>query len=285
MKPPLLFILVFLIFGQLKAQQSILFKIKYVPALSYDTNISMEMNMTGDAADMEKIKASGTKMPVTMTTSTKMTTSVQTGTVNAASEFPIIFTFKDIKSTKAVNGTETSSPANPIIGVKIYGTYTTEGKITLDSIPGKALNESIKTVISSMLSSLINQLRFPEKALSPGESFTQEVPFNLPVAGFNMASTIKIVYKLISIENNSAFFDMDQSMNFDMNMEKDGVKMTGKGIGKGGGKLVYDIAHNFPTTMSNGLDFNYQMQIKTMTMTGKAKITSVHETKITPATK
>jgi hypothetical protein len=234
---------------------------------------------------MEKIKASGTKMPVTLTTSTKMTTSIQTGAVNLANKFPIVFNFKDIQSTKTLNGAEASSSPNPIIGVKIYGSYTTEGKITLDSIPGKALDETLKSAISSMLSNLVNQMRFPDKALSPGESFTQEVPFNLPVAGFNMASTIKIVYKLISIENNSAFFDMDQSMNFDMNIEKDGIKMTGKGAGKGGGKLVYDIAHNFPTTMSNALDFNYQMQIKTMKMMGTAKITSVHETKIMPATK
>lgn len=85
--------------------------------------------------------------------------------------------------------------------------------------------------------------------------------------------------------NNSAFFDLDQSMSFDLATKKDSVSMTGKGTGKGDGKLIYSIDQNFPTSTSSNFDLSYQIKVENIIMTGRAKTSSTNQTKISAIAK
>jgi hypothetical protein len=283
MKKLLLIVLISISFTRIYAQQGFIFKIKYLPNRHYTTMMQMDMNMDmdfkGDSAILEKIKASGTKVPMAMTNSTKMEMSINTGALKPANAFPITFNYSGVESKVSVNGDEKVSPPSPIIGQTIYGEYTTDGKMRLDSISGK-IDDQLKQTVMAGITNLLNQMKFPDKPMSIGETFNQEVPFSLPVAGMNMSSTIKIVYKLISVDKNSAYFDTIQSMDFDVNTEKDGVKMIGKGKGAGDGKLVYNLAQGFATEMTSNLGFDLTMNVSNITIIAKAKMVSINKTTI-----
>lgn len=289
MKKALSLILLFFIAVQIDAQQTSLFKIKYLPDHAYKMNIAMNMTMvmdvSGDSAKMNKVKDKGIKLPMTMVSATDMNLNIKTGSVNAKVLFPIIFKYSDITSKQTINDEETSSPPNPLIGQSIYGECTSEGKIQVDSIPGKAMNDQLKSTLASVIDNLSKQVQFPEKPLNIGETFIQEVPLNLPIAGLNMKFIVKIIYKLTKVENNFAFFDLDESLLLDMSGQKDSIAMTASGAGKGEGKLVYDISQNFATTISTNLDFEIKMLIENMTMNCTAKITSINKTIISSENK
>ena len=205
---------------------------------------------------------------------------IKTGSAKPDNFFPIALSYKNIVSTKTLNGNETPDAPNPLLGQTIYGRYSLDGKMQIDSMSGKSMDDQFKNSIKTVIDNLVNQIHFPDKPLSIGETFTQQVPFNLPLGGMNMQFNIQIIYKLISIDKESAYFDIDESLNFDMSTQKDGKTMQGDGTGKGDGKLVYNIANNFPTSMNTNLNFNFKMQTGALTIIAKAKMTSDNEAKI-----
>jgi hypothetical protein len=289
MKKALLILSLILSFTFSKAQQAFLFKIKYLPGQVYQsdvtTNTNMEMNISGDSATMEKIKAKGIKLPMLIKTSTDMDVIIKTGAPKADNTFPIAINYNNIISKKVMNGVESTDGASPLIGQTIFGQYTTDGKIQIDSISGKTLNDEIKTVLTKTISNLINQLQFPDHALKIGETFTQDVPFSLPIAGLNMALTIKIIYKLKSVEKNMAYFDLDESMDMDMSMKKDNNNVTMKGTGIGTGTMAYDIDKNLASSRSTNFKMNFQMLMGKLSMSGNAVMESVIQTKIAATNK
>ena len=113
-----------------------------------------------------------------------------------------------------------------------------------------------------------------------GETFTQESPINLPIAGLNMQFAVKIVYKLTKISNNVAYFDLDESMDPNMSGKKGSVNMTATGTGAGKGSLSYDIAQNYPSILNTNLDFKIKMLIGDLTMNCTAKMSSVNKTEV-----
>lgn len=282
MKKNLFFIAFLFITTLIKAQTPLFFKIKYLPDHLYESNITMDMNMnvSGGEREMDKIKAKGIKLPMIMNSTKTLDANIKTGAVKTESTFPIEIKYIDLTAKITLNGTEKPSPPSPLIGQTIYGEINSEGKIKVDSLSGKTLDENLKNTLTSVASNLINQTQFPEKALNIGDTFIQEVPFNLPIAGINMQMKIKIIYKLTAVENSSAYFDLDQTLNFDISTKKDSTIMTVKGTGNGEGKLVFSIDNYYPTSMKSSIDFNYQMSVGNMEMTGKAKIISNHQTKI-----
>ena len=284
MKKTLFLIILSTVTLALKAQQSILFKIKYSPDHSYKSNIKMDMNMvmdiTGDSVKMNKIKAKGVKLPMLMISTTLMNLEVKSGSFKPDGYFPMIFKYVDIDAVQTLNGKESPKAPNPLVGQLIYAKGTKDGKIQVDSISGKSLDNQLKSTVSSMIDNLSKEVQFPEKPLNIGETFDQEVPLNMPIAGVNMQFTIKIVYKIVKVENGSAFFDLDESMTLNMSDQNDRMSMTASGAGNGGGKLVYSIAQNFATSMSSDLDFKLKMLIQDMTMNVTAKISSLNKTEI-----
>jgi len=148
MKNPILILTLLFSFTLSKAQQSFLFHIKFSPNNLYELNIvngmNMKMNFSGDSASMARIKAKGIKLPMIMINETSMNADIKTGDIKSNNNFPIVLLFKDQATKKTVNGAESNDPPNPIIGISIYGQYTTDGKMRIDSISGKTIDEQTK---------------------------------------------------------------------------------------------------------------------------------------------
>lgn len=262
----------------LKAQQSALFKYKYLPKHTYKINMKMlmemEMAMGGDSATVAKLKAQGAKQPMVMKMDMSLGANIITGAVSPTKTFPFEMSYNDITTKMTMNGQETPMPKNPIAGEKMIGECDADGKLRVDKINSTSANEQLKAAMTDMMNKMQAQIKFPEKPLAIGDSFTQEIPMSVPAGVLNMDIVIKTIYKLTGLKGTQGYFDTDMSMEFNMNTEKNGVAMVGKGTGNGMGKMVYAIDKSYPVAMDTDFDMIFNMAVKEMKMDMKMKMKS-----------
>ncbi|RVU01303.1 hypothetical protein EOD41_04885 [Mucilaginibacter limnophilus] len=189
------------------AQKSVLFKMQYKPQHTYtstiNVNMNMEMNVKADSATLAKINGSGQQFPMMMQIKSDIGTTMKIGK-GAENSLPLTISYDKLISNVTLNGKTKAAPANPMLNQMIIGKVL-NGKMQADSIPGQSLSGEQKQAITSMVNNMMNHIKFPEKPLTIGESFTQEVPMNMPIAGINMEMKIKILYKLMAVKNDSLF--------------------------------------------------------------------------------
>ena len=263
---------------QLKAQNGIVFKIKYLPNRKYvsssKVNSNMSMNIEGNKALLDKIAASGTKLPIEIVGEnfTKITTT--TGDYNKDKILPFVSSYTDNWSKQTVAGKVVKADEGPLYGQVIYGHVNAENKMSVDSIPSNKLSDTLKKIISGTISRITQQVAFPDKPLKVGESFIQELPLNIPLSGVNMSMTIKITYVFKSLENEIAHFDVTQAINYDFSQNSKGMSLIGKASGTGPGMLDYYVKENMIKQLTADLTLNFDMKINEMTMKGLARINS-----------
>lgn len=276
-----LFLLFFVFsFFEVKAQETVLFKIKYLPEHKYtssmDINNHTEMNIEADKETLEKIKSKGVQLPLIITAKTSMGYEIQTGPLDDNKSFPLTISYTGINSSQTMNGKETTSPPGPLLNLRIFAHCDKDNKMQLDSMPGKDLNDTLRTLIGSMVKNVQNQIKFPEQPLKIGDSFTQDLPMSFPVAGNNIQMVIKMIYKLAEIKNRIAYFDLTETAEVKLTIKGNNLDM----IGQGDGKLIFDIAQSFAPSITSNLKFNYTMNMEKLLMKGSAAISSIHKTVI-----
>mgnify|MGYP001555072167 CR=1 FL=1 len=267
-------------FFEVKAQETVLFKIKYLPEHKYtssmDINNHTEMNIEADKETLEKIKSKGVQLPLIITAKTSMGYEIQTGPLDGNKSFPVTISYTGINSAQTMNGKETTSPPSPLLNLRIYAHCDKDNKMQLDSMPGKNLNDTLRTLIGSMIKNIQNQIKFPEQPLKIGDSFTQDLPMSFPVAGNNIQMVIKMIYKLSEIKNRIAYFDLIETAEVKLTIKGNNLDM----IGQGDGKLIFDIAQSFAPSITSNLKCNYTMNMEKLLMKGSAAISSIHKTVI-----
>ena len=70
----------------------------------------------------------------------------------------------------------------------------------------------------------------------------------------------QVVYKLVSIADGNAYFDVQQSMNMSVPVAGANVNVSGGGPGK----LVYSIKDNFATDYSSNINLKVTGSVKTL---------------------
>ena len=153
----------------------------------------------------------------------------------------------------------------------MYGKCPVDGLMEIDSIPGTAMNDSLKATMKKLVKSIQSTVQFPAKPMKVGDTFTQESPFDIPMGAMSAKMTMKAIYKLISIANGKANFDLNFTMTMDMGLGGKGA-MDMKGDGDG--KMIYDIATNYPSDSKQNMNILYSITIpqQNMTMKGKMKM-------------
>lgn len=268
------------------AQKQVLFKIKYNPnqhyAMLMKMNMNMEMNVSGDSAMINKIKASGQSFPMIMTMDMATNGDIKTGAINKASQIPftMIVGIKPAKMT--MNGKEMAIPM-PATNETLFGTSNSQGALTIDSVSGKK-DPAVKASMSKLIENLTANIKFPEKAMKVGESFVQDVPMDMPMAGMTTKMDCKVTYTLVSINGDKANFDLKYDIKSDINSGAAGQAMAITMTGDGDGKMLYDISTNYATSMVGTMNITYAMtmpQAPTMKMDGKMKMGMDVQTTIT----
>jgi hypothetical protein len=90
--------------------------------------------------------------------------------------------------------------------------------------------------------------------------------------------TITTVYKLVSISNGMANFNITQI--YTLTSQLKGVTIKAKGSGKG--QMVYDIANNFYTRYQTGISMAFKAKVKNVDINVKLKSEYIQKTIISP---
>jgi hypothetical protein len=262
MKKIFLYAILCLSFTQLKAQQGVVFKIKYLPNHNYQMaiNVGMKLNatLTGDTSLINKLKAEGITQPVNADLKMAMNGNMKSGSLGADNTFPLNMDFKIADLSVSANGKQ--APIPPSItekDIKVVAHVSQDGKFTIDSAAGKKANDTTQKKMQKMMDIFQKQIQFPDKPLKPGDSFTQSMPMNMPIgSGSNKDVKIDatVTYKLTSISDGKAYFDMVPNFSMDLKIKNTAISVTGTGTGK----MVYSIKDNYPLSK----DGNFTMKIK-----------------------
>nr|WP_315220541.1 hypothetical protein [uncultured Flavobacterium sp.] len=246
----LFIILPFFNYGQ--SNEILDFKPGYTPETIYNQTVTnssdYEMTYSGSEKLLEVLKKNGTENPVKVKNVFNVETVAKTGKMGKDGNFPI--TIEYLQSSD-INGKNIIPN-----GTLLFGNATLSSMPKLDSIAAKGMEENLKNSIFQMVQSTFNQLAMPEKKLKAGESFSQESPLAIPLAGINLEMVITTTYNLKNITAKSAFFDIVQV--YSMKISDTGFE-TG-GSGNGTGKLVYDIPNHFIS--ENTLDMELNLKLK-----------------------
>ena len=264
MKKILYLPLVFLAF-QIQAQQNLVFKIKYLPNRSYDGAITMGMvvhvDLSGDTAILAKMKSQGLSSPLALNMDMKMDGTTKTGAPDGNQTFPIKMGYKVGNLSLDLNGNSIPIPSEKLgNGVSIYGHVGPDGKIKADSIGGAKMGDTSQEKVAKLMNAIQKQIQFPEHPMKIGETFTQDMPMSIPMGGNNMDLNSNVVYKLVSISDGNAYFDVQQSMNMSVPVAGATVNVSGAGAGK----LVYSIKNNFATDYNTSINLKVTGQVKTL---------------------
>ncbi len=260
------FLLLF-IFGTIlnygQSNQVLDFKAGYSPQTAYNqttlNSSDYEVLYSGSEAFLENIKNNGVSNPTKIKTIFTVETLTKTGKIDKNGNFPL--TIEYLKSSDG-NG-KAIIPS----GTLLYGNVSASSLPKMDSIVAKDMEESFKNTIFEMVKSTFSQLVMPQKKLKIGESFVQESPLTLPIAGINIEMQITTTYKLKSMTSKSAFFDITQTYT----MKMSDTRFDTKGSGIGSGNLTYDIPNHFISENTLEMDFNLNLKHTDFSMELKSK--------------
>lgn len=265
------------------AQQSVVFKVALQPSKIYTSTMNMlvdvSMDMKGTPEMMKRLKAKNMQLPLIIKGDNSMEYKMTTGALNEnKTSFPVIIAYTKVNNNQSMNGKPMAMPRSPLLDDKFYGQFT-GGKFKIDSISGA--DDKMKEVLIKTMSSIMDQVKFPDKALVIGDSFSQEVPIALPIPGVNAQFIIKMTYKLAAIADGLAYFDLDESAAFNINGDAQApAGMTGDGNGKGSGKCIFNIKSGFISVVESSLTYNYNMKIQEMSIAGTATAASSLKTTV-----
>ncbi len=250
------------------AQKSVLFKMKYLPQHTYNILMNMKGNIKADLSGnqeiLEKLKEQGITMPLAAVISAKTTGTTKTGVLAADNSFPLAMTFQVEQPSMILNGKSTPIPMQQKPATTIYAHILSDGTIKGDSISGKKGDTTSGKSALKMMNTVQKQIKFPDHPMHVGESFTQDIPFNMPMNMGTKSVELKTVYTLVSITGGKAYFDMTQTIDMKMNVQQSQLNITGAGTGK----MVYSIKDNFPISYASSINMNVNGDVSSVDVNG-----------------
>jgi len=234
---------------KLQAQQSATFKISYLPNHTYDGAINLKavchVNLSGNDTIIEKITAKGIPLPLTANLEMKMGLSTKTGAEMADQSIPASMKISFDDLGVELNGNKLPIPLEKLgQGITVAGRFDKEGVFRADT--GEAPGDPTGQKLKKMTDGLQKKIKFPDHPMQVGESFTQGLPFNMPITDSKLKIDAKTVYTLTSIADGFAYFDLKPSIDVSIPIKGNTLTITGGGSGK----MVYSIKDNFATELT-----------------------------------
>jgi hypothetical protein len=269
---------------QLKAQKGVVFKIKYLPNRNYQSTISadvkLNVNVSGDQQIIDKLNEQGITQPINADLSFGLGGMMKTGALGAGNFMPVNMDYKLSNISVTANGKQMPIPAKATEkDIKLSGHISQDWKIKLDSADGKAIADSAQQNMQQSMDMVQGRIQFPDKPLKPGDSFTQNAPMNIPIKKDGSAVAkidAGITYKLVSISDGKAYFDMIPAFSLNIQVGKVSVDMSGTGTGK----MVYSIKDNFPISKEGNINMKIKVTSPKINVDGTAAVVSKYSCSI-----
>ena len=134
---------------QVKAQNGVVFKVKYAPNRTYQTNVKVDakfnVDLSGNQELIDKIKSQGITQPIAANLSISMSGITKTGSLAANKSFPVNLDYKIDDISASASGKQ--FPIPPKItekDFKMAGRVTNGWQIALDSANGRYVRPYLK---------------------------------------------------------------------------------------------------------------------------------------------
>ncbi|MFN8342575.1 MAG: hypothetical protein U0V64_12960 [Cyclobacteriaceae bacterium] len=251
------------------AQKAQLFQSYLTAEKSYKitqtSDISGELNFMGSEELVEQLKQQYGGLPLLFTAKSNQVMTTTTGAIRPDQSVPFETHVDEYTTTQNMGG-QTNTQANPIQGMVIAGHLDSRHKVTIDTLFGTAMTPELKGLISTVID--VAQIQFPERPLKKGDSFDQDVPIEIPVAGVaTMKMNIHSTYTLTGIEQGLGKFDVVQVVTLNMPDSNLDLSATGNGTGKG----EFNIAQHMLTSFKSDLTMVMKVNIDGMEISLKMK--------------
>ncbi|MGZ3755377.1 MAG: hypothetical protein ACXVAY_11610 [Mucilaginibacter sp.] len=249
-----------------QAQQLVLFKPVYLPQTKYIDTRDMKMVMT---LGRDSLAADPIAMNMEMNTTNVIAMGQSTNNV-----IPVTINTHANSVKATMNGQDVPTLEMPKTDMVIYGKYKGGNALQIDSLAGQKMNDSVRAAVLKLVEGIQNMVAFPVTPLKVGDTFSCDSPFTLPMMGIGNRGDIKMrmTYKLISIANNTAVFDIAENIDVNMNqvIQNQHLKMTMTGLGAG--TMSYNVTKQYLATMINTLSVSFDMEVAGVHMSGKSTV-------------
>jgi hypothetical protein len=242
--------------------EGLILKIQYQPDKTYRISTirgtETVITYSGQSIAMRKLKSMHVKNPTISKVKTKTDTELKTGKSATDKSYPVSLTYKRTMSLDGKN----QIPEGTVVNGKITDNHATK----FSSVNSSTLNFDQKAQLLQSVQSNFEQFDFPEQRLKIGDQFTTNRPSSMAMEGSTIDIIVTTTYKLLSIKNDLAQFELSQS--YLMAPKTMDNSFTGTGSGKG--QLSYDLENSLITDysiktkleMNKKLDY-YEFDLKT----------------------
>lgn len=233
----ILILLLFICFACSKPNkpEGLVLKVQFQPEKTYSiTTIrgtEAVITYSGQDIAMRKLKSMRIKNPTISKVRTKTEAELVTGRSSADSSFQVSLTYQKIMSLDG----KTEIPE----GTVVRGEIKNKTLPTFNKVVSSTLSIDQKIQLLQTVQNTFDQFKFREQRLKIGDQFSTDRPVSMPMEGSTIDITVTTNYKLVSIKNEVAEFELNQSYNMTPTMMDN--SFTGHGNGKG--QLSYDIAN------------------------------------------
>lgn len=233
-------------------QDSLTLKVQFQPEKKYSLTTERTsqtvIKYSGQEIALRKFKQMGIKNPTISEKKIRREYRVTTDKTTDQTSFPC--TVELIKTTTIDGKTDNSDGA-------IFRGHCLVGNMpTFDSVVKDGLDKDDKKALIQAIENTFSQLSLPEKKLKIGELFSVEHPLSMPMEGSTVEMEVTTNYKLISILNDIASFDISQTYIMNPTL----LNNSFKGTGSGNGQLLYDIENKI--ALKNTLDTEIEINKK-----------------------
>jgi hypothetical protein len=243
--------------------EGLVLKVQFKPEKTYSiTTIrgtETVISYSGQPIAMRKLKSMRVKNPTISKVRTKTDAELVIGKSSADSSFQVSLTYQKIMSLDG----KTEIPE----GTMVQGEIKDEELPTFNRVVSNTLSIDQRIQLLQTVQNTFDQFKFSEQLLKIGDQFSTDRPVSLPMEGSTIEIIVTTNYKLLSIKNEVAEFELSQTYLMTPKMMDN--SFTGSGSGKG--QFVYDIANSLITgyslktelVMNKKLDY-YEFDLKTV---------------------
>ena len=233
-----------------QAQDSIAFNMLYLPMHRYDLNVSQLLTSTtsfeGNDSVMNALSDKGISNPTVVKRDIEGETAVITGQYNDIGVMPVKLIYLNLRNDKG----DILIPS----GSGLAGTAH-EGKMPVfDSVILADKNDTTIRDVLLKVKNIFSQIKLPDSKMKLGDKYIYSTSLNIPIATIMMKMIISITYKLNSVTDSIAGFDLNMKIILDASMASMGNSIHGTGTGNG--IMFYDRVNHFPLKE----DLRYKMQ-------------------------
>lgn len=239
---PILLLLICFSCSKPNKPEGLILKVEYQPEKTYRiTTIrgtETVITYSGQGIAMRKLKSMKIKNPTISKVRTKTEADLVTGKSSADSSFRVSLTYQKIMSLDGKNDIPE--------GTLVQGEIKNKSLPAFNKVVSNTLGIDQKIRLLQTVQSTFDQFRFPEQRLKPGDQFSIDRPVSMPMEDSTIDIVVTTSYKLLSIKNDQAQFELSQSYTMTPTMLDN--SFTGSGSGKG--QLSYDIPNGLITGYS-----------------------------------